>query len=293
MRSAVWENAATGTVFLHVPKAAGSSFWEAQGRGRIPCLNYYAMRGAHTVGCRCGDSACRLAIAMEEEFLRNLRPGQRWTINFGHHALTVHDAMDIPPEMPIVVPLRPNDERIVSVLRFDLSRYSYAKAMQVLLTPRVSFCWSPGKRTQRYEAVLWGDKGRAEILELIQLRESMKRYVGDDARTVLWRAWATDALRPTRPTPFWYAEMLPGLTGPDDPRWQRLHPIPMQQLGAWTEETFGVKMGHVNRSGDGFGAFDVVTATAELRAAADTYTAHDAATWDLLQVRLGDRAPAR
>lgn len=288
LRTAIWANAFSGTAFLHVPKAAGSSVHSGLRSKGILTLDYRALVGAHRTSCRCSAPMCHHALEVEERFLREVRTDRPWVLDLGHLRLTADDAADLPPGLPIVVPLRPNPDRIVSLFLFNWTQYAYERDMRAVFSRSVTFAWSPGRRTRKGTRLFWGDADRSEVRSLIVEVPLLGAYIAADGRSVLWREWAEVGLASGTGNIFWYADLLPDLGGVDDSRWSRLVPIPMDQLAAWLERDFGVAMPHVNRSLDRFGDLDVHAAADELRAVAGDYAVRDEPTWSMLQARLGE-----
>jgi len=291
LRAALWENAYSGTAFLHVPKAAGTSVLAALKAASVPMVSYKDLRLAHRDQCRCGHPICRYAITMEERFLREVRTDRPWVLDLGHFALTADEVADLPPGLPIVVPLRNDVDRLVSLFLFDWTRYEYVRGMRAVITWRLTFAWNPRQRTRWGSRLMWGDTERAALEALVSTVPLMAAYLAGDGRSVLWREWAESALAPRTYEPFRYSELLPDLNGVDDPRWSRLVPVPMGELASWLERDFGAAMPHVNRSLMSFGDLDVLAAADELRTVVSDYVKQDASTWSQLQARLLEVAP--
>jgi hypothetical protein len=281
----MWENAFSGSAFLHVPKAAGSSVKNGLRSAGVVTLDYSALEAAHRTGCTCGDPVCRYAIAVENSFLREVSTHRPWVVDLGHLRLTADAVADLPPGLPIVVPLRPPPDRVVSLFLFNWTQYVYARRMRVVLSRRLTLAWNPRQRNRRGRRIFWGDADRSEVRSLVADVPQLGAYVADDGCSVLWRDWAAAALVSGGGPLFWYTDLLPDLTGERDPRWGRLTPVPMERLSIWLEREFGAVMPHVNRSIDRFEDLGVSAAADELRMVAAEYAAVDQRVWDQLQVR--------
>ena len=282
LREAIFEAAPRGTAFLHAPKAAGSSVVHAIETAHRPVIRLAELSGLHSPECACTDPICRAARRHETEGVEGIRRGGPWLLDLGHYALTAEEAADIPPGMPIVVPLRSNEQRVVSLFRFNVTQYTYGRGLRIVLTPKITLAWNPHQRAPLGNRVVWGHEHRAGILQWLRLGREMAYHVAPDGRTLLWREWAASALGEGLRGLFWYHELLPGLHSTADPRWSRLVRIPMADLEAWTLDAFGAAMPHVNRSIREQPGLDIASATAELSAAASDYTAVDREIMELL-----------
>jgi hypothetical protein len=196
--------------------------------------------------------------------------------------MTVEEAADIPQEMQIVVPLRANEQRVVSLFRFNFTQYEYVRGLRTFFSPRVTIAWNPRSRSPLGNRVTRGHEYRHAIQNWVHVGETMSNYIASDGRTLLWRRWADDALGPAPRGLFWYRELLPGLASRSDPRWGRLRRVPTGDLDAWTREEFGAKMPHANRSTRELPGVDLAAAAAELLDEAPGFVLADRATWELL-----------
>jgi hypothetical protein len=282
LREAIYEGAPRGTGFLHAPKAAGTSVIYGIKNAGVPVVRFAALRQMHSPQCRCAQPLCRAAQDHEAWAVEGIRRGGPWLLDLGHWALTVEEAADIPECMPIVVPMRSNEQRIVSLFRFNLAQYVYGCGLRAILTPKVTFAWNPRRRSQLGRRVAWGHEHRRSVQEWMRISDAMSHYIAPDGKTLLWREWAFDAIGSGQRRLFWYRELLPGLEGTDDPRWPRLVRVPVPELGQWTRDTFGAEMIHVNASIRELPGLDLVAAVAELRAAASDYASEDREIVELL-----------
>ena len=282
LREAIFEAAPRGTAFLHAPKAAGSSVVHAIETAHRPVIRLAELSGLHSPECACTDPICRAARRHETEGVEGIRRGGPWLLDLGHYALTAEEAADIPPGMPIVVPLRSNEQRVVSLFRFNVTQYTYGRGLRIVLTPKITLAWNPHQRAPLGNRVVWGNDHRASVLNWMRVAREMAHYVAPDGRTLLWRDWAAAALGGDQRGLFWYHELLPGLASAADPRWPRLARVPVADLGSWLRDAFGAELSHANQSRRELPGLDLAAAAAELQASASDYTAVDGEIMELL-----------
>jgi hypothetical protein len=282
LRETIAEYASNGTVLLHAPKAAGTSLLLAVEKARLPIVAYERLLRMHTPDCRCTDPICQSGQTHEAQALEGIRSGLPWLLQFGHRAMTVQEADDIPAGMPIVVPMRSNEDRIVSLLRYNCTVYMWGRDLRTYFSPMLTLAWNPRRRSALGNRVTRGHLHRQNIRDWVSLSETMSRYI-DSEGNVLWRDWADVALGPGPHALFWYGELLPELSNRDDPRWRRLMPIPVEGMDAWTRDTFGIGLPHANRSALELPGLNLASAVAELRAAAPEIVEADRKTFEMLQ----------
>ena len=282
LREAIYDAAPRGTAFLHVPKAAGTSLVQSVIAARRPVVRCALLNDMHSPDCVCTDPVCRAGRDHEEQVLAGIRGGGPWLLDLGHWALTVEEAADIPSGMPIVVPLRRNEQRVVSLFRYNVTQYAYGQGLCTVLTPAMTLAWNPRRRNAYGDWFIAGHEHRASVLNWMRVASEMARYVAPDGRTLLWRDWAAAALGVDQRGLFWFHELLPGLASAADPRWPRLARVPVADLGSWLRDAFGAELSHANRSRRELPGLDLASAAAELQASAPDYTAVDREIMELL-----------
>lgn len=282
LREAIYANADTGTAFLHTPKAAGSTVAVALRRRRA-VLSLGDVAGSHRPGCACGSAECRARARHERRFLSRLRPGEPWVLNLGHLRLTREEAADIPPGMPLVVPLRDSAERLVSYFRYYWTVAEAAPHSRVLVTRRHALTWNPSVGVP-LASVPRLSRDPRKVAAVRANQHLPAQYVEEDGYRIRWQAWLTDALA-AGSSPFLYRDLLPDLQSTHDPRWARLVPMTVPDVVRWAETVSGGPAPRRNVSRTTSSRYDLERAAAAVSELAAERVHADAEMWELLSTQ--------
>jgi hypothetical protein len=276
LREAIYAHSSSGTAFLHVPKAAGSAVLAALEK-KHPVLHMHRVCGAHEPGCTCRSAQCRARARHELTFLSRLKGGRPWILNLGHFQLTSEEAQDIPAEMPIIVPMRNSEERLISYFRYYWTMVEAAQRSRVLVTRRHTFTWMLASGVPRGKIPRLS-RDPHEVLEVQQFQFQPINYVQPDGYGIRWRKWLDDALS-EESSPFLYRDLLPDLRTSSDLRWSRLVPMSVTDVVRWAEKEMGTRVRPRNVSRRSSSQFDLAQAMQLVGEVAADRVAGDAELW--------------
>jgi hypothetical protein len=171
--------------------------------------------------------------------------GKRCFLNFGGRPLATDELESLPPDLKMLVPMRPTLDRLESYLRFYFLMSHAASRSHTFLFDHWEVTWNTSLSRSLADTSRWScDYRKVEMVRNFQCSPYM--YVNGKDSLALGR-WIADAT-PSTHYPFLYRDLLPRLESSPELHTRTIQPIDFQSLPTVIEDMFGVVVRKLNQS---------------------------------------------